>query len=162
MRVETPRARARRAIASLLVACALARGAAGAKSIDVALRAGWRATSFALETLVGVADVDGAAFWTLVDDLDAPIDGDASDDATCEARVDEAGRRALGDDGRARALGLARGARAYSPRLASFRTMAAALSDASGGCCRVELGGCLLYTSPSPRDQRGSRMPSSA
>ena len=26
----------------------------------------------------------------------------------------------------------------------------------------AELGGCLLYTSPSPRDQRGSRMPSSA
>ena len=25
-----------------------------------------------------------------------------------------------------------------------------------------ELGTCLLYTSPSPRDQRGSRMPSSA
>ena len=25
-----------------------------------------------------------------------------------------------------------------------------------------ELKGCLLYTSPSPRDQRGSRMPSSA
>ena len=25
-----------------------------------------------------------------------------------------------------------------------------------------DLGGCLLYTSPSPRDQRGSRMPSSA
>ena len=25
-----------------------------------------------------------------------------------------------------------------------------------------EIGGCLLYTSPSPRDQRGSRMPSSA
>ena len=25
-----------------------------------------------------------------------------------------------------------------------------------------EHGGCLLYTSPSPRDQRGSRMPSSA
>ena len=25
-----------------------------------------------------------------------------------------------------------------------------------------ELGRCLLYTSPSPRDQRGSRMPSSA
>ena len=24
------------------------------------------------------------------------------------------------------------------------------------------IGGCLLYTSPSPRDQRGSRMPSSA
>ena len=25
-----------------------------------------------------------------------------------------------------------------------------------------QLGSCLLYTSPSPRDQRGSRMPSSA
>ena len=28
------------------------------------------------------------------------------------------------------------------------------------GSVRIE--GCLLYTSPSPRDQRGSRMPSSA
>ena len=28
-------------------------------------------------------------------------------------------------------------------------------------CANVGLG-CLLYTSPSPRDQRGSRMPSSA
>ena len=27
---------------------------------------------------------------------------------------------------------------------------------------RVRASGCLLYTSPSPRDQRGSRMPSSA
>ena len=26
----------------------------------------------------------------------------------------------------------------------------------------AEWSGCLLYTSPSPRDQRGSRMPSSA
>ena len=26
----------------------------------------------------------------------------------------------------------------------------------------LETGSCLLYTSPSPRDQRGSRMPSSA
>ena len=26
----------------------------------------------------------------------------------------------------------------------------------------MNLGVCLLYTSPSPRDQRGSRMPSSA
>ena len=26
----------------------------------------------------------------------------------------------------------------------------------------VKAGACLLYTSPSPRDQRGSRMPSSA
>ena len=29
-------------------------------------------------------------------------------------------------------------------------------------CSAAELGLCLLYTSPSPRDQRGSRMPSSA
>jgi len=27
---------------------------------------------------------------------------------------------------------------------------------------KVSFGACLLYTSPSPRDQRGSRMPSSA
>ena len=27
---------------------------------------------------------------------------------------------------------------------------------------REQFGSCLLYTSPSPRDQRGSRMPSSA
>ena len=27
---------------------------------------------------------------------------------------------------------------------------------------RIIIGSCLLYTSPSPRDQRGSRMPSSA
>ena len=30
------------------------------------------------------------------------------------------------------------------------------------GQATSELTGCLLYTSPSPRDQRGSRMPSSA
>ena len=34
------------------------------------------------------------------------------------------------------------------------------------GSCSAEINGrprfCLLYTSPSPRDQRGSRMPSSA
>ena len=29
-------------------------------------------------------------------------------------------------------------------------------------CMAVRLATCLLYTSPSPRDQRGSRMPSSA
>ena len=32
--------------------------------------------------------------------------------------------------------------------------------EVTGGS--AELDGCLLYTSPSPRDQRGSRMPSSA
>ena len=33
---------------------------------------------------------------------------------------------------------------------------------ACAGCDRDDYDGCLLYTSPSPRDQRGSRMPSSA
>ena len=31
-----------------------------------------------------------------------------------------------------------------------------------GEMIEIPLGSCLLYTSPSPRDQRGSRMPSSA
>ena len=35
-------------------------------------------------------------------------------------------------------------------------------SMGKGGANRALLGACLLYTSPSPRDQRGSRMPSSA
>ena len=40
-------------------------------------------------------------------------------------------------------------------------------SDLEGARARlflflVQYWGCLLYTSPSPRDQRGSRMPSSA
>ena len=30
------------------------------------------------------------------------------------------------------------------------------------GLLAALIGACLLYTSPSPRDQRGSRMPSSA
>ena len=37
----------------------------------------------------------------------------------------------------------------------------ASISGAEMGC-QGEVGVCLLYTSPSPRDQRGSRMPSSA
>ena len=37
------------------------------------------------------------------------------------------------------------------------------VADAMGTqCAALVLGSCLLYTSPSPRDQRGSRMPSSA
>ena len=39
------------------------------------------------------------------------------------------------------------------------------LSDGEGAAARREgdiPADCLLYTSPSPRDQRGSRMPSSA
>ena len=34
------------------------------------------------------------------------------------------------------------------------------LTDADGACTRGKV--CLLYTSPSPRDKRQSRMPSSA
>ena len=34
--------------------------------------------------------------------------------------------------------------------------------DESKSYVTSQLQGCLLYTSPSPRDQRGSRMPSSA
>ena len=34
--------------------------------------------------------------------------------------------------------------------------------DVGRGALDVDLDACLLYTSPSPRDQRGSRMPSSA
>ena len=36
------------------------------------------------------------------------------------------------------------------------------LIEEHGGESTVLTLGCLLYTSPSPRDQRGSRMPSSA
>ena len=32
----------------------------------------------------------------------------------------------------------------------------------NSGFCHGQMYNCLLYTSPSPRDQRGSRMPSSA
>ena len=34
--------------------------------------------------------------------------------------------------------------------------------DINDGALLAQLLACLLYTSPSPRDQRGSRMPSSA
>ena len=37
-----------------------------------------------------------------------------------------------------------------------------AMVDAVGDQAVIGAGTCLLYTSPSPRDQRGSRMPSSA
>ena len=36
------------------------------------------------------------------------------------------------------------------------------LSDVAAHKDIIDTIGCLLYTSPSPRDQRGSRMPSSA
>ena len=37
-----------------------------------------------------------------------------------------------------------------------------AKNDVAGYLKQIDVGCCLLYTSPSPRDQRGSRMPSSA
>ena len=37
-----------------------------------------------------------------------------------------------------------------------------AITHSHGGCLLEQYKYCLLYTSPSPRDQRGSRMPSSA
>ena len=54
----------------------------------------------------------------------------------------------------ARARPRARREPAFGARLAVRGEQRALLSD--------EGSGCLLYTSPSPRDQRGSRMPSSA
>ena len=48
-------------------------------------------------------------------------------------------------------------------KVAEVRDVAAAAQMARGGGGLFnQYGGCLLYTSPSPRDQRGSRMPSSA
>ena len=38
----------------------------------------------------------------------------------------------------------------------------ASVGEILGSGSPSELAACLLYTSPSPRDQRGSRMPSSA
>ena len=41
-------------------------------------------------------------------------------------------------------------------------TGAGELAEAIEAEAKIPYGDCLLYTSPSPRDQRGSRMPSSA
>ena len=47
---------------------------------------------------------------------------------------------------------------------ALFRIQAKQAGDLAirWNCKAGKCGSCLLYTSPSPRDQRGSRMPSSA
>ena len=44
----------------------------------------------------------------------------------------------------------------------SFMTMTIGISDATQILERLGSKGCLLYTSPSPRDRTRSRMPSSA
>ena len=68
----------RRALAATAALLALASLFAplvrAAEQIDVALTADWSATSIALETLLGVSDVNPNAFWTLVDVLDETRD----------------------------------------------------------------------------------------
>ena len=56
------------------------------------------------------------------------------------------------------ALGLAAVLRSLIPPLAGLLTLVLIVSPLLAG----QRWDCLLYTSPSPRDQRGSRMPSSA
>ena len=50
------------------------------------------------------------------------------------------------------------GADAYTPVSVTFGTQ----TTSTGAPLVISYTDCLLYTSPSPRDQRGSRMPSSA
>ena len=55
--------------------------------------------------------------------------------------------------------------RAYTTLIKDGESNASEISQNSGvpySKIYEILGTCLLYTSPSPRDQRGSRMPSSA
>ena len=47
-------------------------------------------------------------------------------------------------------------------RLDLLTAMSESKSSVPASVQFTDIGGCLLYTSPSPRDQRGSRMPSSA
>ena len=44
----------------------------------------------------------------------------------------------------------------------AIQTENTVLDSADVAHMNLQCAGCLLYTSPSPRDQRGSRMPSSA
>ena len=47
-------------------------------------------------------------------------------------------------------------------KISSEAEAAAREAELTASLDRANLYTCLLYTSPSPRDQRGSRMPSSA
>ena len=47
-------------------------------------------------------------------------------------------------------------------RMATVRKARERITEADFGSKATQRSICLLYTSPSPRDQRGSRMPSSA
>ena len=68
------------------------------------------------------------------------------------------GRAASPQTGRSQTEGLQTKLRDYRIELATKRVR----FQADDEVVLVEPVGCLLYTSPSPRDQRGSRMPSSA
>ena len=59
---------------------------------------------------------------------------------------------------------VATGALSPNDAIPSTRALAEQLGVSRGSVVTAydQLEGCLLYTSPSPRDQRGSRMPSSA
>ena len=63
-------------------------------------------------------------------------------------------------------LGVTEAGEGEDGRMKSAIGIGALLADGLGDTIRVSLTEdpefCLLYTSPSPRDQRGSRMPSSA
>ena len=50
----------------------------------------------------------------------------------------------------------------HSPFVHQQQAWARLQSDGNPQSALIATGTCLLYTSPSPRDQRGSRMPSSA
>ena len=138
------RARVARAVGTRILACAIALAlvaapARAATSVTVAMRAGWRATSGALEALIGVGDVgDADAFWWTASALDRSREDGSVDCATSVRSVVEG---ALRDGGRARAMGLALGARAYSPRLESVREMATRATGGSEACCRVVING---------------------
>ena len=50
----------------------------------------------------------------------------------------------------------------YNMMIYEVRDFCTALVDPDGQLVSQNVGGCLLYTSPSPRDRQKSRMPSSA
>ena len=109
-----------------------------ARSVEVALSAGWNSTSISLEALAYALDVDRDAFWTLARSLDEGV----SDSKTeCDGFIDEASRRAHGSAASARAAGLARGLRVASPRVAATRDQAETDVGTSDGCCRVMYAG---------------------
>ena len=114
------RARVARAVGTRILACAIALAlvaapARAATSVTVAMRAGWRATSGALEALIGVGDVgDADAFWWTASALDRSREDGSVD---CARSVRGVVEGALRDGGRARALSASPIARARTRRV---------------------------------------------